>query len=535
MNKTTSTPQSSAAAGASRLVAVIDIGASGMRLRIAEILADGAVRTLDSLQQAVHLGKDTFTTRRIQTSTVEECVKILKSFRRIMEEYGVTRPDQIRAVATSAVREAENRASVLDRLYMSTQINVETIEGAEENRLTYIAIHDALKQEKRLQKGNAIIVDLGGGSTELLLLEEGLVTFAHSYRLGALRIRETLETYRAPVDRIRALLDQHIRRVVNQLHHTVPVKRVGAMVAVGGDAQFAASLLSPSWADKRVVSLDLKSFCNLADKLATVPVDDLVRQYRIPYQEAETLGPALVAYKQLARVFGVKSILVPKASLRDGLIAEIAAGSAWTEEFSAQAIHSAITLGEKYAFDRRHAEHVAGLSVQLFRALQADHGLDRRYELLLRIAALLHEIGNFVSDRSHHKHSMYLILNSDLFGLGRKDITLIALVARYHRRAAPQPYHEEYQALDRDGRVAVAKLAAILRVADALERNHLPGQRAVSFEREKDQFVVIIQDGQDLTFERLALKEKGNLFAEVYGMPVTVRAGRAARSESIHG
>ena len=402
---------------------------------------------------------------------------------------------------------------------MSTQINVETIEGAEENRLTYIAIHDALKQERRLRKGNAIIVDLGGGSTELLLLEEGLVTFAHSYRLGALRIRETLETYRAPVDRIRVLLDHHIQRVVDQLHRTVPVKQVGAMVAVGGDAQFAASLLSPSWATERMVSLDLKSFCNLADQLAIVPVDELVRQYRIPYQEAETLGPALVAYEQLARAFEVKTILVPKASLRDGLIAEMASGSAWTEEFAAQAIHSAITLGEKYEFDRRHAEHVAGLSVQVFRALQAEHGLDPRYELLLRIAALLHEIGNYVSDRSHHKHSMYLILNSDLFGLGRKDITLIALVARYHRRAAPQPYHEEYQTLDRDSRVAVAKLAAILRVADALERSHLAEQRAVSLARAKSEFVITIHEEQDLTLERLALKEKGGLFTEVFGMP----------------
>lgn len=535
MKTQTRTSQPSTLERAGRPVAVIDIGASAMRLRIAEIRPDGEVRTLESLQHAVRLGKDTFTLGRIQTSTVEECVQVLKGFRRIMTEYGVTHPDQIRAVATSAVREAENRESVLDRLYMSTQINVEAIEGAEENRLTYIAIQDALKQEKRLRKGNSIIVDLGGGSTELLLLENGCVTFAHSYRLGALRIRETLETYRAPTDRARAVLDQHIRRTVDQLHHTVPVQEVDAMVAVSSDAQFAASLLSPSWPSERIVSLDLKPFCGLADKLATVPVDDLVRQYRIPYQEAETLGPALVAYEQLARVFGVKNILVPKASLRDGLIEEMTAGSTWTEEFAVQAIYSTMTLGRKYSFDRRHAEHVAELSVQLFRALQPEHALDQRYELLLRIAALLHEIGNYVSDRSHHKHSMYLILNSDLFGLRRKDIALIALVARYHRRATPQSYHEEYQTLDRDSRVAVGKLAAILRVADALERSHLAERRALSFARQKDQFVITVHDVQDVTLERLALKEKGGMFEEVFGMPVALRAARATKPESAHG
>ncbi|MGA2222159.1 MAG: Ppx/GppA phosphatase family protein [Verrucomicrobiia bacterium] len=535
MSKQAPTPQPRDTSPAVRILAVIDIGASAMRLRIAEIGVNGEVRTLESLQHAVHLGKDTFTTGRIQTETVEECVKIMKGFRRIMDEYGVTRPDQIRAVATSAVREAENRESVLDRLYMSTQINVEAIEGAEENRLTYIAIQDALKGEKRLKKGNAILVDIGGGSTELLLLEDGCVTFAHSYRVGALRIRETLETYRAPTERLRAVLDQHIRRVVDQLHHTVPVKQVEAMVAVSGDAQFAASLLSPSWASDRLVSLELNEFYELADKLATVPVDDLVRQYCIPYQEAETLGPASLVCEQLARVFAVKTILVPKASLRDGLIQEMVAGSTWTGEFAVQAIYSAVTLGKKYSFDRGHAEHVAELSVQMFRALRAEHNLDPRYELLLRIAALLHEIGNYVSERSHHKHSMYLILNSDLFGLRHKDIALIALTARYHRRATPQPYHEEYQALDRDSRIAVAKLAAMLRVADALERSHLAEQRKVSFTREKNQFVATVHDVQDLTLERLALKEKANMFEEVFGMPVALQAARATLSESAHG
>ncbi len=510
---------------------MIDIGASAVRLRIAEIRPDGEVRSLESLQYAVHLGKDTFTLGRIQTSTVEECVHILKGFRRIMTEYGVTHSGQIRAVATSAVREAENRESVLDRLYMSTQINIEAIEGAEENRLTYIAIQDALKQKKRVMKGNSIIVDLGGGSTELLLLENGCVTFAHSYRLGALRIRETLETYRVPTNRARALLDQHIRRTVDQLRHTVPARQVDVLVAVSSDAQFAASLLSPSWSSERIVSLDLKPFYGLAEKLATVSVDDLVRQYRIAYQEAETLGPALVAYEQLARAFGVKSILVPKASLRDGLIKEMTAGSTWIEEFAVQAIYSAMTLGQKYSFDRRHAERVAELSVQLFHALQTEHALDQRYDLLLRIAALLHEIGNYVSDRSHHKHSMYLILNSDLFGLRRKDITLIALVARYHRRATPQSYHEEYQALDRDSRIVVAKLAALLRVADALERSHLAERRVLSFTREKDQFVITVHDVQDVTLERLALKEKGGMFEEVFGIPVTLRTARATKPE----
>src|SRR5271170_8070220 len=506
-----------------RPVAVIDIGASAIRLRIAEIGPNGEVRNLDSLQQALRLGKDTFSTGRIQPSTIEDCIKVLLGFRRVMAEYGVTRDDQIRAVATSAVREAENRYAFVDRLYMSTQINVEVIEGTEENRLTYIAVQDVLKQGGLLEGADAIIVDVGGGSTELMLIQKGSVTFANSYRLGSLRMRETLETFRAPAERVRTILDQHINRMVDQVHRNVPVDKVRYMVAISGDAQFAASLLSPNWADVRISSVNVKTFSALTEQLVPMPVDELVRKYRIPYQEAETVGPALLAYWHLAHVFHVKQILVPKSSLREGLLKEMAAGGTWTEGFSEQAIQSALALGKTYAFDEKHSQRVAELSVRLFHELQPEHRLDKRFELLLKIAALLHEVGMFIGDRSHHKHSMYIIMNSELFGLTRKDISLIALVARYHRRATPRPYHEEYTTLDRDSRIAVAKMAAILRVADALDRDHMQQKRALTFSREPGQFIISINDAVDLTLERLALKEKGNLFEEVFGMKAVVR------------
>jgi len=384
-------------------------------------------------------------------------------------------------------------------------------------------VQDVLKQVDLLKNADAILVDVGGGSTELVLIQKGSVTFANSYRLGSLRMRESLETYRAPADRVRTVLDQHIHRVVDQLYRNVPVDKVKYMVAVSGDAQLAASMLSPRWAESRLSSVNVKTFSTLTEQLVPTPVDDLVRKYRIPYQEAETVGPALLVYCHLAQAFHVKQILVPKTSLREGLLKEIAAGGTWTESFSEQAVQSALALGQKYSFDEKHSRQVADLSVRLFRELQPEHRLDKRFELLLKIAALLHEVGMFIGDRSHHKHSMYIIMNSELFGLTRKDISLIALVARYHRRATPRPYHEEYTSLDRDSRIAVAKMAAILRVADALDRDHMQQVRAMTFTREPGQFVISVSDGADLTLERFALKEKGNLLEEVFGMKAVVR------------
>lgn len=518
---------SRSSAPAPRVVAVIDVGSTAIRMEVAEIFPDGAIRTLEALQHPVHLGRDTFTTGRIQQSTIEESVKILRGFRRVMEEYGVD-PAQCRAVATSSVREAANRDTFLDRVYMATGINVQAIDEAEETRLTYMAVYELLGEHPELKQGDALVIEVGGGDTELLLLQNGFVNYSNTFRLGTLRMRETLGTRVLSPQRALAMLLKQIQLSVDQMRRMVPVARVLRIIALSGDARFAASQLFPGWGEAKFARLETKTFVSFARKIAGQTPDDLVKSYRLTYPEAEALGPALLSFAQIARVFGAEELIVPKSSLRHGLLRELVAGGRWTREFMEQVEHSALALGAKYAFDERHAKQVADLAVRLFHALQSEHKLPPRYELILRVAALLHEIGLFVNNRSHHKHSMYLIMNSDLFGLSHEDMRLIAMVARYHRRATPQPYHEVYSELSREQRLAVSKLAALLRVADALDRNHMQQVRDVRFSREDSRFVVWVRDVEDLTLERVALKEKGTLFEDVYGLSVEFRTEIAA-------
>ncbi len=519
------TEQEQPAPGAAppQVVAVLDIGSTAIRMEIAELGADGSLRTLDALQQPVHLGKDTFTKGRIQSSTIEECVKVLKGFRRVMEEYGVTDPARVRAVATSSVREAVNGEMFLDRVYMATRLNVQTIDEAEETRLTYLSVQHLVQREPDLQRGDALVAEVGGGDTELLLLQNGHVAYSNTFRLGTIRMREQLGTRHEGQARAMATLARHIEITVEQMKRSVPATRTPLLVAPSSDARFVASQLAPDWGSVQVARIDAKAVAALARKVAAASPDELVRKYRINYADAESRGPALLAYLHLIRAFGVEHVLVPKSSLRHGLLQELAAGGAWSPAFREQVLHSAYALGAKYAFDERHGRQVADLSLQLFRELQPEHMLPPRCELLLHLAALLHEIGLFVNSRSHHKHSMYLLLNSDLFGISHEDMRLIALVARYHRRAAPMAYHDEFTALGRDDRLAVTKMAAILRVADALDRNHMQQVRELRFTRGDGRFIIGICDVTDLTLEQLALQEKGSLFEEVYGLEVVLR------------
>ena len=511
-----------------RQVAVIDIGTASIRLAIGEITSHETVRTLESLTQTVNLGRDAFTRGEISKQTVEDCVRVLKSYRRILKENNILTPDQIRVVATSAVREAANRLAFIDRIFIATGLVVEPLDEAEVSRVTFLGMQQYLNSRRHEKDLRTLIVEVGGGTTELLAVKAGDVFFSHVYRLGSLRLRKTLEAYRAPTVKLRNLMETQILRTIGEiLEHASPTEGPLELVAMGGDMRFAAHELMEEWDTQNSARLSVAQLQKFTDRVLGMTEDQLVRKYELNFPEAESVGPALLANVLLAKALGLKEVFVTNVTLRDGLLKEMASHTSWSAEFGRQIIRSALDLGKRYAFDEPHAVHVAKLSQILFEQLKEEHQLEARYQIILYVAALLHEIGLFVSTRSHHKHAMYMIRNSELFGLGRKDHLLAALVARYHRRSSPQPTHEGYNTLDRHERVAVAQLAAILRLAIALDDSR--SQRIHEFHSgaENDRFVISIPLVEDLSLEQLALKQNGSLFEETFGMPVLLRMQRS--------
>jgi exopolyphosphatase / guanosine-5'-triphosphate,3'-diphosphate pyrophosphatase len=511
-----------ARSSSSRLVAVIDIGSTSIRMAIAEIDASGKVHTLESVQQAVSLGKDTFTKGYIEPEATDECVRVLRTFWELLQQYEI-REEEIRAVATSAVREAGNRDAFLDRIYVTTGINVDVIDEAETNRITYLAVRGLIDSEPSLSKGATLILEVGGGNTEALLLKQGQVSYSHSYHLGSLRIREILEDYGAPVLQLPEIMEIYIDRAVDQVRRRLTLEGTTKMLTLGGDIRFACSQLIPDWSGKKLARLSVSKLASLAKDVLSHSVDDLVRRYLLSYPDAETLGPALLIYVRLARAFGQKEVLVGNGTLRDGLMWEMAVKEVWSEDFHRQIFHSALQIGRKYSYDEPHALYVADLCTKLFAVLQGQHRLAPRFKTILTVAALLHDIGLFVSNRSHHKHSMYLILNSDLFGLGAKDLHMVGLVARYHRRALPRSTHDGYATLDRQSRVAASKMAALLRIADSLDSSHVQRIGNVKFEVVPDALVITIAQQANIMLERYALQQKAQMFEQVYGMNVLLQ------------
>jgi exopolyphosphatase/guanosine-5'-triphosphate,3'-diphosphate pyrophosphatase len=500
--------------------AALDLGASAIRLVIAE--GDGdAMRIVEEASRGVLIGKDTFTNGRIGQPTVEALLQAIEGFRSIMDTFGVVR---YRAVATSALREATNRDTVLDRIRVRTGIDVEVIDGSEENRLTYLAVREALKALPEMATETCLVAEVGGGSADLSTLHAGEPAHSGTYAIGSIRLRQSFAAFQGTPAHFQRLILRHIKNVVDDIRRELPLKEVKHFIALGADARLVARVLGASDKDPSS-SFPKDAFLKVCGELAALDVDTILSAHGLSQAEAETLAPALLVYSELVRATNAARITVSNATLRHGLIVDLARseGGLGIEVFSRQVLASANAVGEKYNYDAKHARHIANLALRLFDELRSEHGLDLRDRLLLEVAALLHDVGLFVNLRAHHKHSQYLISVAEIFGMSRDDLLIVSNIARYHRRGLPQRSHLPYMSLDREAKIVVNKLGSILRMANALDADHSQKVRNVRVRSEGGVIAFEVESVGDVTMERLAFLARSDFFQDAFGRRVIFR------------
>lgn len=498
--------------------AVIEIGSTGVRLLVAEVTSEKKRNVLDRSELPLPLGRDVFTSFNISRETQSQCIQILKRFREQLTGWGIT-PEQTTVVAASAFHEARNRDSVMDRVHVQTGFRIRIMDGIEENRLMYLAVAECLKEEPvDLRSKNTMILEVSGGSTEVMMMRHGKMAGVHSLKLGTVRLEQQLRSSLSSYDDMRRYIREAIVNTKGSLDNELDIAQVEQFMAVGMDMTLAAvnvghPLTTFLW------EIDLGAFDRFVKEIQNYSIEECVARFKISYNDAQTLHASLLIYSIFIHLTKVQKIIVPETNIRDGLIISKTSteNEELMDEFNSQITASARNLLRKYHGDEAHAECVRSNALKLYDILENELGLEEHSRLVLEVAAILHDIGIFIHLNHHNVHSHYIIKNSEIFGLSETDRTLISEIARFHRGKLLPQDDERYALLPRVHRMAILKLSAILRVADALDRSHSQEFAGVTMEISQDTLNIKTESKKNTVLENIALSEKGELFESVFG------------------
>ena len=506
-----------------RLVAVLEIGSTGVRLLVAQIQDDGQWTVMDNAGRPLALGRDVFNSGEFSRESLLGCLAVLQNFKELLAGWGIAAADA-HVIATSALRVARNRDMFIDRIRQETDFNLSVVDGVEENRLMYLGVRFALKQDLPLfWRTNSMIIEIGGGSTEIMLLRRGQMVAAHSIKLGTIIIDQRTRLGAGPSLLYERYLGETIRNTTSLLNAEMDLAHVRTFVMVGSDARYVA-FQAGTELNEHCRVIDRKDFIAFAEKIRNYSIEECVQKLGIAYAEAEGFIPGILVLKLFLEQTGAARVAVPLVSIREGYLIDMAQGvdSDIQKEFYSQIIASAVNLGRRFHFDEAHSLHVARLCMTLFDALEKVHGMNQRQRMMLETAAILHDIGAFIKASGHNRHGQYIVANSEIFGLPRDEQDIIANVIRYHRGDPPSEADIEYISLQREERILVLKMASILRVADALDRGHSQQIKDITVDRRAETIVLHAQGGYDISLELMGAEEKIGLFQDAFGYKIVL-------------
>lgn len=497
--------------------AAIDIGTNSFHLLVARVGADGDFEVLTTEKETVRLGQDAGEIRLLADDAMDRGVAALHRFRAIADSFGA----EIEAVATSAVREAENGPDFVARVAAEAGIEIDVIPGVEEARLIHLGVLQALP----LFEQQVLVVDIGGGSTEFVIGKSGRVLGARSVKLGHLRLTSRFFpggiVEPGSIDECRAFVRSYLVPMLGAmvpLGHQVAVGSSGTATAIGDILRFKRE------GDTGNPGLDTV----ITEPELGLLIDELGR-FRTPRERgdnvdalsqrrADVIVAGAILLHEIMIGFGSDRMVTSPYALREGVLLDRTLGvESTTERLSDLRRDSLERMADAFEEDRQHVEHATNLSLELFDGLRELHGLAGNERALLRAAGLLHNVGLFISHGSHHHHSYYIIRNSDrLTGYTEREIAIVALVARYHRRSGPKSSHEAFVELsDADQRV-VRWLAGMLRIGIALDRTRaaLVASVTATFDVEQITIATQIVEGHDPTVELFQANSRSELLAK---------------------
>ena len=505
--------------------AAIDIGSYEVSMKIFEMSRRIGFREINDVRYQLELGRGTYAVGRLEMETVDELCEILNDFKRMMADFGV---ESWRACATSSLRELKNPTIILEQIYQRTGIRVEILSNAEQHFLGYksiAAIESGFK--KAIQKGTAIL-DIGGGNLQVSLFDKDAWVLTQSIRMGSLRIRQRLKDLEKTTPHYDRLVEEFIRNDLMSFQRLyLKDKEISNLILMG---DFLTDTIFQEKSGENIITKT--EFLKKYDSIVNMSDYDLADSMGLEPEYASLIIPNMVIIRNFIELFQAEALWIPGVSLLDGIAYDYAEKNKYLKSahnFENDILVASRNIARRYSSGKDHLTGTCDLALDIFDSTKKIHGMGKRERLLLQISVLLHDCGKYISMTDVAEYSYQIIMATEIIGLSTEERQVIASVVRYNTKEFG--CYEEINretAMSREEYLLTAKLAAILRLANAMDRSHYQKVKALNVKLKDRTLYLIIDSVKDVSLELGLLKDKTEFFESVFGIQLLMkRKGRA--------
>jgi exopolyphosphatase/guanosine-5'-triphosphate,3'-diphosphate pyrophosphatase len=506
------------------MFAAIEIGSYALEMKIYEISAKGAIREIDRVFHVIELGRDSYNYKKISFEIIDEVCDILYDFKNIMQSYAI---EDYRVCATSAVREAANCQSILDRIRIRTGMNVDVLSNSELRYIFNKAVAFREKKFSEIVSEGTVLVDVGSGSLQMTIYDQGKLITTQNLKLGSLRVRETFSKLNICasqyMDTLEEYVDIDLNSAIDMFFRNVKIKN---MIATGDYVSYMFAEADMDIKHKEFITAeDYRKQYDRIVKKAMSDSKEYIGGTKIP---TEILIPSAVIYKKVLDITGADRIWLPKVKLCDGMVVEYARKSRklkLTRNFLEDIISAAWVIAKRYEGDTAHLESVEKSALMVFDAMKKYHGLSERERLLLQIAAIVHDCGKYISILEPGQSCYNIIAGTEIIGLSHKERMMVANIARFN--TDDFEYEDVLlQEMDRESYMIILKLTAILRICNALDRTHKQKFGNLNISLNKKELIISTETFSNIAIEKGTFEGKAELFEEIYGIKPVLKVKR---------